>query len=61
MTGRLDAIRARYRERGLKLGLPASVETLEVFEQLYRIRVPEEYRRFLLEVDVENPVLHGVD
>jgi hypothetical protein len=42
MSGRLDAIRARHRECGLKLGSPASVETLEVFEQRYRIRVPEQ-------------------
>lgn len=50
ITARIEAIRAAYRERGLKLEPPASLETLQAFEQRYNIRLPEEYRRFVLSV-----------
>ncbi len=45
---RLEHIRRAYQEKALKLGQAASEESVELFEKKYRIRLPEEYRSFVM-------------
>jgi SMI1 / KNR4 family (SUKH-1) len=47
---RFETIRQTYQRRGLKLASVASEESVAAFERKYSIYLPEEYRRFVLEV-----------
>jgi SMI1 / KNR4 family (SUKH-1) len=47
---RLENIRQAYEDRALKLGQVANEEAVEAFEKKYFIRLPDEYRRFVLEL-----------
>jgi hypothetical protein len=50
LDDRLENIRRAYERSGLKLGVVASQESVAAFERKYTIDLPEEYRRFVLEV-----------
>jgi hypothetical protein len=47
---RLETICQAYQRLGLKLASVANLESVEVFEKMYNFSLPEEYRRFVLEV-----------
>lgn len=47
---RLENIRQAYRAKGLRLGPAATESDVVAFEKMYQISLPDEYRRFVLEV-----------
>jgi hypothetical protein len=47
---RVSRIKNKIAERGLQLNPPASLGEVEFFEARSQVRLPEEYRRFLLEI-----------
>lgn len=48
LEGRLERIRQAYQDKGLRLGAAAPLQTVKAFESKYGIRLPEEYRYFVL-------------
>lgn len=48
LEGRLERIRQTYQDKGLRLGAAAPLPSVKAFESKYGIRLPEEYRYFVL-------------
>ena len=62
LAKRLEDIRQSYKRKGLELKPPATEEVVQAFEERYKIRLPEAYRRFVTEVSngCAGPPYYGI-
>src|ERR1700730_15973279 len=61
-TNAIDSLLRKWKTEGVRIGNPNTQKTIERFEQAHKIRLPEDFKLYLLKADGMHPgVPHDTD